>query len=148
MYAKTSALASYGRVANSEADPIQQLVMLYDGAIKFLRLAAQSVDARDIASKAEQTDRALQIVSYLQSILDFEKGGEVAVTFNALYINVTLVILNASAKLDSAEMLRAVELLMPVRDAWAANAAAAAAASMPLPLAQGALASGQMSRSF
>ncbi len=122
MYGKTTALASYGRVANAEADPIQQIAMLYDGTIKFLRLAAASINAHDIAAKAEQTDRALQIVNYLQSVLDFERGGEVAVTLNTLYTSITLMILHASAKLDADEMSRAADLLVPVREAWQANA--------------------------
>jgi flagellar secretion chaperone FliS len=127
MYGRSNAISSYGRVANAEVDPIQQLVMLYDGAIKFLRMASNSIESNDITAKAEQTDRALQIVSYLQSILDFEQGGEVSITLNTLYTSVTIMILKGSAKLDAKEMLRAAELLAPVRDAWAANARAAAA---------------------
>src|SRR4051812_42144689 len=122
MYGRSNALNSYGRVANAEADPIQQLVMLYEGAIKFLRLATTSIASRDIAAKTEQTDRALQIIIYLQSILDFEVGGEVAVSLNMLYTSLTQMIMGASAKLDAAEMQRAADLLVPVRDAWATNA--------------------------
>src|SRR4051794_24826689 len=122
MYGRANALSSYGRVANAEADPIQQIVLLYEGAIKFLRMASASIEAGDIRAKAEQTDRALQIVNYLQSILDFERGGEVSVSLNALYMSVTMIIINASTKLDAAEMSRAADLLAPVREAWATNA--------------------------
>lgn len=125
MYGRANAISSYGRVANAEANPIQQIVMLYEGAIKYLRMAAASIEAQDIRAKAEQTDRALQIVNYLHSILDFERGGGVAVSLNALYLHVTMIILNASARLDAAEMSRAADLLAPVRDAWAMNARAA-----------------------
>lgn len=128
MYGRSRATSSYGRIANAEADPIQQIVMLYDGAIKFLRMASASIESHDIAAKAEQTDRALQIVNYLQSILDIERGGDVAASLNQLYTSVTLLILSASAKLDAAEMLRAADLLAPVRDAWVTNARATAAA--------------------
>ena len=38
-----NALASYGRVANSENDPLEQVVMLYDGCIRFLRQAASDI---------------------------------------------------------------------------------------------------------
>jgi flagellar secretion chaperone FliS len=127
MYGRSNALSSYGRVANAEANPIQQIVLLYEGAIKFLRMASASIEANDIAAKAEQTDRALQIINYLQSVLDFEHGGDVSVSLDALYMSVTMIIINASAKLDAAEMLRAADLLAPVRDAWATNARANAA---------------------
>lgn len=134
MYGRANAIGSYGRVANAEADPIQQIVMLYEGAIKFLRLAAFSIESRDIAAKAEQTDRALQIISYLQSILDFERGGDVAVSLNMLYTSVTQLTFSASARLDAAEMQRAADLLLPVRDAWVTNARAASS-TPELPLA-------------
>lgn len=144
MQNRADAIHTYGRVANAEADPLQQIVMLYDGAIKFLWLAAVSIESREIAAKAEQTDRALQIINYLQSILDLERGADVAVSLNALYTSVTLVILNASARLDAKEMRRAADLLSPVRDAWSINARQASVAapevaahtSLPTPQAQ------------
>lgn len=122
MYGRTSALRSYGRVANAESDPLQQIVMLYDGAIKFLRLAAADIDSRDMTAKAEHTGRALDIIGYLQSILDFERGGEVAPALDALYSSVTAITLHGSAHLEAAELRRAADLLTPVRDAWVTNA--------------------------
>ena len=122
MSRKTNALAAYGRVANAETNPLQQIVMLYDGAIKFLRLAAADIEAGDLNAKAEHTNRALDIISYLQSILDYERGGEVAPVLNNLYLSVTADILRASAHLDSALLRHTAELLVPVREAWANNA--------------------------
>ena len=122
MPGKINALTAYGQAANTETNPIQQIVMLYDGAIKFLRLAATDIDRGEVAAKAEHTNRALDIIGYLQSILDFERGGEVAPVLNTLYSGVTAMILRASAHLDSALMQQAAELLAPVRDSWANNA--------------------------
>jgi len=122
MSGKANVLAAYGRVANAETNRIQQIVMLYDGAIKFLRLAASDIETRDLVAKAEHTNRALDIIGYLQSILDFERGGEVAPVLNALYTSVAAVTLRASAQLDSSLMRRAADLLAPVRDSWATNA--------------------------
>jgi flagellar protein FliS len=123
MYGKSNALSSYGRVANSENDPLQQIVMLYDGTIKFLRLAATDIEARDIPQKAEHVNRALDIVNYLQSTLDFELGGDVAPTLDRLYTLVSMKILRASASLDADGMRAAAELLKPVRDSWTVVAA-------------------------
>ena len=123
---KANALAAYGKVANAETDPLQQIVMLYDGAIKFLRLAATDIENGDLAAKGEHTNRALDIIGYLQSILDYERGGEVAPVLNTLYLSVTTDTLRASAHLDSALMRRTAELLVPVRNAWASNAKATA----------------------
>jgi flagellar protein FliS len=123
MSSKLHALAAYGAVANAETNPLQQIIMLYDGAIKFLRLAAADMEAGDLVAKAEHSNRALDIISYLQSILDFEKGGDVAATLDVFYITLTVQILNASAKLDSRKMDQAAAALVPVREAWAAQIA-------------------------
>lgn len=123
MYPQAKGIASYGRMANTETDPIRQIVMLYDGAIKFLNMTAADIEGDDLAGKAEHSGRALEIICYMQSILDFERGGDVAVGLDNLYRSVTALILRASAQLDAALMRRAAELLAPVRDAWEHNAA-------------------------
>jgi flagellar protein FliS len=125
MYGKSSALSSYVRVANSENDPLQQIVMLYDGAIKFLRLAAANIDSSEISKKAEHVNRALDILNYLQSILDFDRGGDVAQTLDRLYTLVSMKILRASATLDARGMEASADLLAPVRDSWTVVATSA-----------------------
>ena len=122
MSPKSKALASYGRIANTESNPIKQIVMLYDGAIKFLNLTASDIEKEDMIAKAENSTRALDIINYLQSILDFEKGGSVATALDNLYRQITVLILRASAELDASLMRKAAELLAPVRDAWETNA--------------------------
>jgi flagellar secretion chaperone FliS len=121
MSSRLNALAAYGAVANAETNPLQQIILLYDGAIKFLRLAATDIETGDLIAKAEHSNRALDIISYLQSILDFEKGGEVAANLDVFYITLTVQVLNASTKLDSRKMQQAAETLLPVREAWVAQ---------------------------
>lgn len=122
MYSKPKALASYSRIANTETDPLKQIIMLYDGVIKFLNLAAAAIETGDLPAKAEHSNRALDIISYLQSILDFERGGSVAPALDNLYRQITILILRASAELDADLMRRAAALLTPVREAWETNA--------------------------
>lgn len=122
MYGQPKGLASYGRIANTETNPLKQIVMLYDGAIKFLNLSAADIEKNDLAAKAEHTNRALDILNYLQSILDFEKGGSAAPALDDLYRSITVLVWRASAELDAALMRKAAELLVPVRDAWETNA--------------------------
>jgi flagellar secretion chaperone FliS len=126
MSRRPKALAAYGRVANADTNPIQQIVMLYDGAIKFLHLSAADIESGDLVAKAEHTNRVLDIISYLHSILDFEQGGEVAPALNLLYLSISIETLRASAQLDSALMRRVADLLSPVRDSWMNNAKASA----------------------
>jgi flagellar protein FliS len=136
MQGRRNALSAYGQVANAETDPIQQIVMLYDGAVKFLRLAASDIESGDMVKKGEHTNRALDIISYLQSILDFESGGDVAQALDNLYTSLNIQILKASASLDAGLMINAAGAILPVRDAWAS-----AVKTSRAPVAQGATAS-------
>lgn len=122
MYSNSKRIASYGRIANTESDPLKQIVMLYDGAIKFINMTATDIEKQDFTAKGEHSNRALDIINYLQSILDFEKGGEVAQTLDNLYRSITVLMLRASAELDPELMRKAANLLTPVRDAWDLNA--------------------------
>ena len=127
MFQRSNAINSYGQMANSETDPLKQIVMLYDGAIKFLNLTAADIDARDLTAKAEHSTRALDIISYLQNTLNFEDGGSVAVNLDNLYRSVTVLILRASAELNADLMRRAAVTLVPVREAWQSNSQKTAA---------------------
>ncbi len=129
MHNRSNGIASYGRIANTETNPLKQIVMLYDGAIKFLNLSAADIDAGDFVAKGEHSNRALDIVSYLQSILDLQNGGDVAVNLDNLYRSVRFLILRASAAPDAGLMRRAAEILAPMRDAWETNAQKVPAAS-------------------
>lgn len=132
MYSRSKALAGYGKIANAETNPILQIVMLYDGAIKFLNLAAADIEAKDFAAKAEHSNRALEIICYLQSILDFERGGEAAPALEKLYQSVIVTAFRAGANLDANRMRKAAELLVPVREAWEINARNAVAQATEL----------------
>jgi|GEM_PF-735317 len=123
---RPNGLSMYNRVASLETDPIQQIVMLYNGAIKFLHLAAADIEANDLVAKAEHSGRAMDIIHYLQSILDFERGAEVAPVLDTLYTSIAALTLRASMHLDAQMMRRAAELLVPVCEAWAINANASA----------------------
>ena len=122
MYTRSKALANYGKIANVESNPLMQIVMLYDGAIKFLNLTAADIEANNLVEKAEHSNRALDIINYLQTILDFERGGDSAVILDKLYRSITVLILRGSDELNAGLIRRAAELLAPVRDSWETNA--------------------------
>jgi flagellar protein FliS len=124
MHTVSDHLASYGRVAHTESDPVRQIVLLYDGAIRFLNMTASDIEAADMTAKAEHSSRALDIIGYLHATLDFDRGGEVAERLDRLYRHITSMTLRGSAKPSAALIRNAVRLLMPVRDAWESNATA------------------------
>jgi flagellar protein FliS len=68
----------YQENAISQADGVHLVQMLYDGAVKFLRLAKQAAEDKDYEATHVSILRTYAIVSELMATLDFEKGGEIA----------------------------------------------------------------------
>lgn len=122
MYGGKKAISAYQQMTNLESNPLRQVVMLFDGAMKFLNLAASDIELGNLTAKAEHIDRAVNILSYLQSILDFDRGGEIARIYDRLYTSVTSMVVKASLTLDATTLRHAAQLLSPVREAWATNA--------------------------
>ena len=67
------------------AAPAERIVLLYNGAIKFLTQAKQAIEAGDIQERYNNNKRAGDIVIYLQDTLDMENGGEIAENLYRIY---------------------------------------------------------------
>ena len=80
------------------ASPVGVLVQLYDGAIRFLREAAQHMESGDIAQKGVKLSKAHRIVSELQATLDREKAPELCDQLDSLYDFVLHQIVEANLK--------------------------------------------------
>ncbi|MBF0624260.1 MAG: flagellar export chaperone FliS [Magnetococcales bacterium] len=61
------------------------LILLYEGAIRFLERSIAEKEAGKLAEHKQFLRKGLAIISELQSTLDFEKGGEVAIQLFELY---------------------------------------------------------------
>jgi flagellar protein FliS len=99
--------------------PVELVVMLYDGAIKFLGQARDALAARDMKAKRDAMSRGLAIVQELQNMLNMEAGGEVAERLDALYTYILGRCYEANQQRDPAGLDEAIKLLTPLRDAWA-----------------------------
>ena len=68
------------------ADPKQLIVMLYDGAVRFLETGIQYIENFKTYDKAnENVLKAQDILTELMLSLDMEKGGEIAQNLFNLY---------------------------------------------------------------
>ena len=63
----------------------QLLLMLYDGAIKFLKQAKTKIQERNYAQKGILISKAIDVISELDSSLNPEKGGDLATNLHNLY---------------------------------------------------------------
>lgn len=115
----TRGIHSYRRTEAQSRTPLELVVMLYDGALRFSKDARDAIVRRDIARRAQSISRMLDIVSELQSTLDMDNGGEIASSLDRLYVFVRDRLLEASFAQDVRPLDDAVRVLTTLRDGWA-----------------------------
>jgi flagellar protein FliS len=94
------------------------IVMLYDGAIKFLRIAKDKLAERDYASKGVYIGKAQDIVFELNNSLDIADGGELAQNLRALYNFVYRRLSEANIERSPAKIDDCIRILDELRGAW------------------------------
>jgi len=67
-------------------DPKKLILMLYDGAIRFLEQARAGVISGDIRRRGENLSKVLAIVGELNACLNMDAGGETAEFLRGLYM--------------------------------------------------------------
>ena len=105
-----------GRTA--EADPHRLVELLYDELIHALRTVAWATEHRRFKVKSEKATRATAILFALEAGLDFEKGGEVAITLARLYQGARKAVIEASVGRDPQPFLDIAANLEDIADAW------------------------------
>ena len=109
---------AYRETAVQTSSPTRLIVMLYEGTIRFLRESVTAIESKELDRKRQSIDRAVAIVQHLQSTLDMEQGGEVAVGLNKLYGYILARILEGSGKLETEPLEEAIKLLNVLLAGW------------------------------
>jgi flagellar protein FliS len=110
--------SNYVETAVSEASPHKLVEMLYDGAIKNMKLAKVFMTQRSFEKKSEHMNKALSIINALRAGVDMNKGGEVADNLYDLYDYCYRRLFTASVKNDIAIIDEVLEHMESVSKAW------------------------------
>lgn len=78
-------IGTYQAVQTTTADPARLVLLLFDGAARFLRQALRGLDRGDAAGFAYSLSRAHAIIAELSDSLNRDEGGEVAANLGGLY---------------------------------------------------------------
>jgi flagellar protein FliS len=113
------AASAYRQTEAQSRTPLELVVMLYDGALRFAGLARAAIECHDIRARRDAISRALAIVTELQGTLNMEKGGEIAASLDRLYVYINGRLLEGAAKQDVGPIDDAVRVLTTLRGAWA-----------------------------
>ena len=103
----------------STVEPVQLIVMLYDGALLSIAKAREHMLAHDIARKGESVGKAVRIIDEgLKASLDVRVGGELGRHLWQLYEYMCRRVLLASIHNDPAGLDEVTRLLSDLKDAW------------------------------
>lgn len=119
----------YRRTEVQSSSPMELVVMLYDGAIKFTLEAREAIARKDVRARTTAVSRALAIIAELQNTLNMKEGGDVARELDRLYPYMSARLLDVTAKADDKAAEEVLTLLRTLREGWsqiAANGATAA----------------------
>jgi flagellar protein FliS len=111
-------IESYQRTAIGTQSRGRLIVMLYDGAIKFLKLALQEIEAGNWAAKGQYLIRAQDIIAELNAVLDTEAGGEIARNLRRLYLYMNRRLAQANSKRDPQMIREVITLMEELNQSW------------------------------
>jgi flagellar protein FliS len=112
------ALEAYQQATVTTQSKGRLIVMLYDGAIKFLKLAIKELEAENYAAKGQYINRAQDIISELNAVLDMEVGGEIAANLRRLYMFMNRRLSQANAKRDAKMIQEVITLMDELNQGW------------------------------
>lgn len=109
---------AYQQTNVTTAKPDKILLMLYEGCIKFIRVAKLKLQEKKIADKGKNISKALAIVSELINTLDHEIGGQLARDLEALYMFMMdkLIEANLNNRIEDLEVVE--KLMSTLYEAW------------------------------
>jgi len=116
----TNPLNAYRETQIKTANQGQLILMLYDGAIRSIDTAVDSLVHRqhkyDLVNNS--IIKAQDIVGELMASLDFERGGDIAKNLFSLYLFMNRQLLDANLRKDDKPLRDVRNMLSTLRDAW------------------------------
>lgn len=113
-----NAFKQYQKTQVTTASPEKILLLLYEGAIRFVKIAQVRMQEKNIAEKGKYISKTMAIVSELMNTLDHKVGGQLAADLENLYMFMIDKLIEANIK-NEPEHLEVVEkLLTTLYGAW------------------------------
>lgn len=109
---------TYMETSVETQDQGKLVVMLYEGAIKYLHIAKRELENEDYATKGEYINKTLDIIAELNTSLDMAVGGDLAQNLRALYNFMSTHLIEANAERDEKKIQECIDLLEELHGAW------------------------------
>ena len=108
----------YKKTAVESASREKLLLMLYEGAIRFIKRAIIACEKKDVPGRCENIGRAYDIILELNNTLDFKVGGEVAENLEQLYMFMTEELTRANLTGNVDHLKSVLKILETLYDGW------------------------------
>ncbi|HYH02949.1 MAG TPA: flagellar export chaperone FliS [Bacillota bacterium] len=107
----------YRQVQLETASPVELIIKLYDGAIRFVSLGQKALNEKDYTQANTWLLRAQDIIDELNLNLDMN-AGEIAQNLRGLYNFFNRTLMDANVKKDTHNLQNVIDMLSSLRDAW------------------------------
>ena len=115
-------VGTYQQISVTTQSKGRLIVLLYEGAIKFMRLAIQEIEAGNHEAKGRYIIKAQNIINELNAILDTDTGGEIAENLRKLYVFMNNRLSEANIKKDPQMIREVITLVEELNQSWKAIA--------------------------
>ncbi len=113
-----SGVAQYKKTSVQSASKEKILLMLYEGAIRFVKQALIAIEKKDIAGRGINIGRAYDIVMELNNTLNHEVGGDIAKNLEQLYMFITEQLTKTNATGQPKPLEDALKVLETLYSGW------------------------------
>lgn len=94
------------------------LLMMYEGAIKFTKMAIKATEEKNILERCNSIGRVYDIITELNNTLDHKIGGDVAKNLEQLYMFITDQLTQANMKADVVPLKTTLKILENLYEGW------------------------------
>ncbi len=113
-----SGVQKYKQTSVQSASREKILLMLYEGAIRFVKQAMIAIDKKDIAERGMNIGRAFDVIMELNNSLNHEVGGEIAKNLEQLYMFITEQLTKSNATGQRKPLEDALKVLETLYSGW------------------------------
>lgn len=111
-------IAAYQETSVTTQGKGRLIVLLYDGAIKFMRLAIKELEAGNYEAKGRYITKAQDIINELNAVLDIDAGGEIAANLRKLYCFMNNRLTEANTKGDAQTIREVITIMEELNQSW------------------------------
>jgi len=109
---------TYKKLDVGTADKGKLVVMLYEGVVKFLNIAAENMNFATYDVVNENIQKASDIIDELRLALDFKAGGEIAQKLESIYVYILGRLQTANIEKSKTIVLEVKSYLEEMLESW------------------------------